>query len=177
MRQVEDALAERGYHRTGEVRAGSLTQGERESISVTLRAGFDFAIVGLCDNDCSDLDLRLFNQSGAEVDADIETDDSPVVELTPRRSGPYRVEIVMVSCSASPCFYGLGVFRGGTAPAEADEIGARYETGVLSVGDDTLSSGEYADVYSFTGFQGENVVIDLRSSDTTKEMQVDHSSL
>jgi hypothetical protein len=165
MRQVEGALAERGYQRTGEVRTGSLTQGERESISLTLGAGLDFAIVGLCDNDCSDLDLRLYDQSGAEVDADIETDDSPVVELTPRSSGTYRVEIVMVSCSVSPCYYGLGVFSGATAPAEADPAGARYETGTLSVGEDTLSSGEYADVYSFAGLQGESVVIDLRSSD------------
>ena len=42
--------------------------------------------------------------------------------------------------------------------------GVRVESGALAAGDDTLSSGEYADAYTFEGTGGP-VVVDLRSSE------------
>lgn len=41
---------------------------------------------------------------------DVEDDDYPVVELTPRTTQRYRVRVIMTGCGTSPCFYGVGVF-------------------------------------------------------------------
>jgi hypothetical protein len=41
----------------------------------------------------------------------------------------------------------------------------RVQRGRLEKGDDTLSSGEYADVYTFTASSGERAVVDVRSSE------------
>lgn len=41
----------------------------------------------------------------------------------------------------------------------------RIHRGRLEQGDDTLSSGEYADDYSFSGDAGQQVIVDLRSDD------------
>ncbi|MCZ6916169.1 MAG: caspase family protein [Gemmatimonadetes bacterium] len=49
--------------------------------------------------------------------------------------------------------------------AVAGLAGARYETGRLARGDDTLRTGEYYDEYSFEGQAGDQVIVDLRSHD------------
>lgn len=105
-----DALSDKGYQLTHEIKHGSLDDDESEYFSVELDAGRSYALLGVCDADCTDLDLRLYDGSGTEVDADIETDDYPVVEVRPRRTARYRVKVIMATCSTSPCFYGVGVY-------------------------------------------------------------------
>ena len=46
-----------------------------------------------------------------------------------------------------------------------DSEDGRVHDGRLEKGDDTLSSGEYADGYSFDGAAGQHAAVDLRSSD------------
>lgn len=116
-RQVRDqikragrVLEDRGYELSHEAYTGSLGNHDSESLTLTLREGNSYALVGVCDEDCSDIDLRLFDQDGDEVDSDVENDDTPIVQAAPRNSGKYRVKVIMASCSTSPCFYGVGVF-------------------------------------------------------------------
>lgn len=116
-RQVKDQikragriLEDRGYEMSHDVYTGSLGDKENESLTLNLRSGNDYAIIGVCDEDCSDIDLRLFDQDGDEISADVETDDNPIVQVHPRSSGKYRIKVIMAACSTSPCFYGVGVF-------------------------------------------------------------------
>ena len=74
------------------------------------KGGVNYVILGVCDNDCSDLDLRLFDPNGREVASDLLTDDNPVVNVTPRRTGTYTVRAIMTTCSSQPCRYGIGVY-------------------------------------------------------------------
>jgi hypothetical protein len=104
------ALSDRGYQVSHDLRKGSLNDDEGEYFTLELDAGRAYAFVGVCDEDCTDLDLRLFGPDGAEVDSDLEADDYPVVEARPSRTARYRVKVIMATCSTSPCFYGVGVF-------------------------------------------------------------------
>jgi len=165
MRQIQAALEQRGFQQSGQIHTGSTGSGESESLSLTLRGGQDYVIVGVCDNDCSDLDLRLFDREGAQLAVDVELDDSPVLEVTPSASGDFQVQVAMVNCSVSPCFYGVGLFAKGMSTQGIDHSGPIFRSGTLAAGDDTLTSGEYVDSYSFDGYEGERVVIDLRSSE------------
>lgn len=110
IRRAGRILEDRGYELSHDPFTGSLDNHESESLTLNLRSGNDYAIIGVCDEDCSDIDLRLFDEDGDEVDADVETDDNPVVQISPRSSGKYRIKVVMATCSTSPCFYGVGVF-------------------------------------------------------------------
>lgn len=110
LRQAGRILEDRGYELTHDVYTGQLNNHESESLTLGLRSGNDYAIVGVCDEDCSDIDLRLFDEDGDEIDADVETHDKPIVTVTPRESGKYRIRVIMASCSTSPCYYGVGVF-------------------------------------------------------------------
>ncbi len=51
---------------------------------------------------------------------------------------------------------------GGSVDTKA---GPRIESGTLAMGDQTLDSGKYVDVYPLEGSRGEHVVIDLRSTE------------
>ena len=165
LRQMQAVLEERGYQRSGEVQTGATASGDTESISLTLRGGQEYVIVGVCDDDCSDLDLRLYDRGGNELAEDIELDAWPILEYAPSASGDFRVQVVMVTCSVSPCFYGVGLFAKSAVAERIGGSGPMFRSGTLEWSDDTLTSGEYADSYSFEGRQGEHVVIDLRSSE------------
>lgn len=66
-------------------------------------------VVAVCDPDCEDIDLYLYDGDGEEVDADTEEGAKPVV-FGPRGGGPHEIELYMVTCGAPPCYYAFGVF-------------------------------------------------------------------
>jgi hypothetical protein len=104
------SLAERGYTLSHDVSTGSLDQGATQDLTLSLDAGTQYQILGVCDNDCTDVDLTLYDAAGREVDSDLQVDDYPVVSVSPARSGRYRVHVSMATCSAEPCYFGVGVF-------------------------------------------------------------------
>jgi len=89
---------------------GSLYQGENGWVWVTLVKGRSYKIVGVCDEDCYDLDLSLYSDSGEPIIANHEGDDLPALTLRAPYSGSYIVKAPMASCPIGPCKYGLAVF-------------------------------------------------------------------
>jgi hypothetical protein len=110
LRQAGQALEDRGYSMSHKLYAGSLNEAAYKMVSVDLQVGKSYRIVGVCDADCSDLDTTLYDSHGNQIDQDIREDDVPIVSITPPRSATYRVKVSMITCSAEPCRYGLGVF-------------------------------------------------------------------
>jgi len=92
-----------------EVVTGSLDNENTEWVVVNLSKGNTYYLLGVCDNDCSDLDLKLYD-SNTMISEDIASDDYPLVSVTPTADTQYRVQVVMASCSLSPCRYGLAVY-------------------------------------------------------------------
>jgi hypothetical protein len=110
LNQAASMATDQGMRRTHSPYIGSLREGATSGHTLQLNRGTSYSLIGVCDNDCSDLDLRLFDSSGREVGADVLADDTPVVNVTPRRSGTYTVRAIMTSCSDEPCRYGIGVY-------------------------------------------------------------------
>jgi hypothetical protein len=110
LKRAANTLTDRGYEKTHDTQIGSLHNEESESFTLTLHAGTKYALVGVCDNDCNDLDLRLYDADDDEVDSDVATDDVPIVQVTPSETQRFRVKVIMSSCKASPCWYGIGVY-------------------------------------------------------------------
>jgi hypothetical protein len=112
-KQLENAgrtLGQKGFELTHDIYSGSLKQGETEDVTVELDGGSRYVIIGVCDNDCKDLDLQLLNRAGREVDRDVERDDYPVVAAEPGRDERFTVRALMAQCTDNPCRYGFGVF-------------------------------------------------------------------
>lgn len=114
-RQVQGYLARiatvaegQGYRRVmGGPVYGSLNDDGRSSHELTVVNGTQYVLFGACDNDCTDLDLIVYDDKGTMVRRDIATDDNPVVMFTATKSTKYRIDVVMAVCSTQPCRYGL----------------------------------------------------------------------
>jgi len=102
--------AQQGLRLMADPYVGSLRQGASTDLSINLNAGRSYMMVGVCDQDCSDVDLRLFDPSGNEVDSDLLADDVPIVDTRPARSGTYRVRVIMTACRTEPCRFGVGLY-------------------------------------------------------------------
>jgi hypothetical protein len=76
--RVATVASSNGMSLTHEPSIGSLSNGASERHTINLEAGTAYMLVGICDNDCTDLDFRLFDSSGNEVASDVATDDTRV---------------------------------------------------------------------------------------------------
>lgn len=114
-RQVAQYLARlqqnannQGYYRNaaGPV-YGNLRDDQRTSHEMTVVGGNSYVLFGACDNDCTDVDLKIYDTSGNLLMQDIAVDDTPVLMFQATGSGKYRVEVVMATCNRNPCYYGV----------------------------------------------------------------------
>jgi hypothetical protein len=110
LQSVEEVMEGEGFARTHDYETGSLRRGGSETIRVHLESGVTYVLLGACDTDCDDVDLRVFGPRGALLDSDLETDDNPVLSVTPTLSGVHNVRVTMASCDTSVCYYALGVY-------------------------------------------------------------------
>jgi hypothetical protein len=86
-----------------------LNEGADRDFSVSLIAGVNYKIAGVCDNDCPDLDIKLIDQDGNTLANDALTDSLPIVNFRPTRGGPHKVRVVMYDCNNAPCSAGVTV--------------------------------------------------------------------
>lgn len=100
----------RGFTPADEPVRGALAQGDDEEFELDLEDGTEYVVVGVCDGDCSDLDLVLTDDEGEEVESDRAMDDVPVLTIS-GQSGSFVLSVQMATCSASRCGYGVRVFR------------------------------------------------------------------
>ncbi|UPT61806.1 MAG: toll/interleukin-1 receptor domain-containing protein [Hyphomonadaceae bacterium JAD_PAG50586_4] len=108
--QVEQSFAAQGFQRMSEPVSGSLQQGAFADTPATLEVGGDYRIIGVCDSDCSDLDLFLYDQNNNVVSQDNMTDATPVVSVAPQWTGPFIVRAQMHACTVQPCYYALVLY-------------------------------------------------------------------
>ena len=89
---------------------GALEEGAAADRWVPLRAGQRYTLLWVCDLDCSDLDLRMFDAAGTEIAHADDIADLSILSVVPTRSGRYRLRVTMLRCSAAPCGFGVGVY-------------------------------------------------------------------
>ncbi len=105
---VVEALDQEGLSPAGEPLYGALNADEYENVELELTAG-SFLLIGVCDGDCTDLDLVL-SADGEEIASDLEADDTPVLVVEVEEGGTLTLRVGMAVCSSGPCRYGVGLF-------------------------------------------------------------------
>lgn len=80
-----------------------------DDYSFELKSGREYFIAAVCDQDCSDLDLKLYDENDNVIAEDALEDDAPIVRVAPRWSGKFRLNVTMYACANAPCFYGISV--------------------------------------------------------------------
>ncbi len=76
---------------------------------VRLLGGRQYAVLGACDDDCTNVDIELVDSRGGVVQSDVLPDDYPVVIYQPAADGDYYVRLMMRACTTQPCFAGARV--------------------------------------------------------------------
>lgn len=107
---AEQKANELGFTKTHNHFLDRLNPGDTDSITLELDGGKQYMLIGVCDTDCKDLDMRLLDSDGTQVAVDTLDDDLPVLEFAPSRTGKYKIQVKMIQCSNSPCYYGVGAF-------------------------------------------------------------------
>lgn len=108
MREMEEWLGL--AHPTHQMWRASAQPGATAQTSLQVQAGMRYTLAGVCDDDCTDLDLRVLDGSYV-VAQDVQTDAHARLELTPAQDGTLVVEVIMAACSVAPCRYGVGVYE------------------------------------------------------------------
>ena len=109
LRRVANIAGYNGYSLTHDF-FGNLRDNYREDVTFNLRSGKTYRIIGVCDNDCSDLDLKIYDANGNLIASDTLRDSQPIISVRPKWDSAFTVRATMVSCSSSPCRYGIGAF-------------------------------------------------------------------
>ena len=90
---------------------GTLATSATQNYSVPLQTGHCYKIIGVGGVGVTDLDLKLYDPTNNQVDADVATDNFPVIglqrPLCPTVPGQYRLEVVMYAGMGE---YGVQVF-------------------------------------------------------------------
>lgn len=108
--RLRGIFRDKGYIETHNPITGNLRSNSINDISVTLRSGTSYLITSICDQDCSDIDILLYDQSGKLITSDQEADDQPVVSVSPYETETYTIRVRMVHCSREPCNFGTQIF-------------------------------------------------------------------
>lgn len=110
LQQAQAAFSQQGFQQVGEPFSGSLAQSQTWNVPAQLFAGFDYRVIAVCDRDCADLDLVLYDPNGAVVSQDASTDSHPVVSVAPGYNGNFTVQVQMYNCSIAPCYYAVALY-------------------------------------------------------------------
>ena len=71
----------------------------------------DYLLIGVCDDDCKQLDMKLYNDDDDLVGKDVGPGSTPGIEIVPPHTQEYHVRMIMSRCDNEPCYYGLGVYN------------------------------------------------------------------
>lgn len=105
--QLDAATNEMGLTPGARV-TGRLAEGGSQMANIQAPGG-EVMFIGVCDENCGDLDLIVRDASGRELGRDFEPDDVPIV-IIDGTAGTYTVEVSMADCTGR-CHWGVGVFR------------------------------------------------------------------
>ena len=104
----------------GRLDASRDDEGERATREFRFSGGRgQYVVMGLCDEDCGDIDLHLWDTGKVRGESprlsDIEPDAEPLLisgvlgdDLV---DGDYEIEIQMFECRAEYCYFAVGLYR------------------------------------------------------------------
>jgi len=90
-------------------RSGMLNTDEAGSFQTTLAQHTPYAIIAVCDDDCSRLQLTLLTSSGSEIAKERNSESLPTLHFTAETTAVYGIRVVMEGCRWNPCWYAIAV--------------------------------------------------------------------
>ncbi|MEM7572930.1 MAG: hypothetical protein AAF433_08515 [Bacteroidota bacterium] len=108
--RITELMVNDNYEKTHDYEFDWLEDDESDNYYIRLSQYYNYKIIAVCDQDCEDIDMKIYDENGKLLDEDVAEDDVPIVELTPRTTGRYRVYLKMYDCDVEPCKVGIAVY-------------------------------------------------------------------
>ncbi|MDJ0735268.1 MAG: hypothetical protein QNJ47_14635 [Nostocaceae cyanobacterium] len=77
-------------------------------LTYDLRSRKSYIITATCDENCSDIDLEIYDVNDNLIYADKNANKDPKIKMN--KGGRYKLRVIMQGCRASSCEYGVAVF-------------------------------------------------------------------
>ena len=90
-------------------RFGMLNSDEGASFQAPLMERMSYAIIAVCDDDCSRLQLTLLSPSGSDIAKERNSESLPTLHFTAATTARYGIRVVMEGCRWNPCWYAIAV--------------------------------------------------------------------
>lgn len=110
LQQANGVLGQQGYQLVGQPYSSSMQQGQSQDLPTDMSVGYEYQIVGVCDADCGDLDIRVYGGDGGLIVEDTSANNQPNVGIIPHTSGTFSIQVAMYQCSVAPCFYAVQLY-------------------------------------------------------------------
>ena len=107
---AESADAHRDFFRIAGPFAGGLAPHLNRRIQVTLRAGQQYEVIGVCDMRCGGLNLRVYDGADRLLAQGAPLGAMRVVHVRPVITNPHTIEVTLDSCGEAECFYAFNVY-------------------------------------------------------------------
>lgn len=112
LEEVDDVAQRAGQRRASKLATDIISKGQSQEVELVFpRLGDRIRVVGVCDVDCSDLDLAVYDPAGALLAYDIGEDDRPEASFEVRRPGVHRVVVHMAACRTAQCAFAVQAYR------------------------------------------------------------------
>ena len=86
--------------------SGYLVDGEAIGVNLRLPPNQTYQVIGICDDDCTDVDMWAADGAGGMLTGDVEPEDYAVFPIVVPASGRVSLVISMAECTVNPCAYG-----------------------------------------------------------------------
>jgi hypothetical protein len=93
-----------------ESKMGIISVDQVEGMNVTLYRG-DYMVLGVCDDDCTDLDVVVLGSQDEIVARDVDNTAEAVVQFSVESIEHLSIKAKMVSCSTTNCAYALQLLK------------------------------------------------------------------
>jgi len=110
LQQASATLGQQGFQMVGQPATGGLAQGQVTDVPAQLNQGYDYRVLGVCDRDCNDLDLGLFDGNGQLLTQDTTTTSQPFIGVQPSYNGNFVIRVNMYNCSVAPCYFAVALY-------------------------------------------------------------------
>ena len=89
----------------------SLDRNTYVDIRYQLDRGESYIFVGVCDTDCREINMVLYDEDGRVIDSSTRRHDvTPAVGARAYEDTMVRVQITMAECRHNPCWVGVGAY-------------------------------------------------------------------
>jgi len=116
LRETVDAQEKAGKKLVFWPLMGKVKEKVEVPFTAKLSSNISYTILGVCDDNCTDLNLTLKNEKGEKVANDEKENGIPVISFTPTEKSDYKITAQPDKCTTEKCEFGMVLF----VPKSAD---------------------------------------------------------